>query len=308
MLILAPVRKIGYQIRDLLVQRGINAKSYFRESAIATDELRYSFSLFALLVNPNDIVALRYLLGHGSSDYRTKSYVRLKEYATEKGMSTFEVLDKCVAGDLKVPWTSALVKHYRGIKGAIKNIHNAIKADTGALIDILAEDIPKNKDFRKLLVEACSDAAEERETSLDAWLKKIYSGIVERVSFPENTSEQDHVRIMSLHASKGLSAKYVVIMSAIDALIPRLNRDSEVSLESQLEEQRRLFYVAITRCKSSDNGHPGKLIISSFVGLPGSEALSINIEANPYRWCSASVSRFIRDFGETAPATISTLF
>ena len=95
-------------------------------------------------------------------------------------------------------------------------------------------------------------------------------------------------------------------MSAIDELIPRIDKKSEISFEKQLEEQRRLFYVAITRCKSSDVGYAGTLIISSFVGLPGNEALAINIiPANPYNWHSVSASRFIRDFGETAPVTIT---
>jgi len=94
-------------------------------------------------------------------------------------------------------------------------------------------------------------------------------------------------------------------MSAIDELIPRIDRESDISIEKQLEEQRRLFYVAITRCKSSENGYVGTLIISSFVGLPGSEALAINISASPNNWKSVSATRFIRDFGETAPATIT---
>ena len=89
-------------------------------------------------------------------------------------------------------------------------------------------------------------------------------------------------------------------MSVIDELIP-----GELSSDKQLEEQRRLFYVAITRCKSCDIGYPGTLIISSFVGLPGNEALGINIPASPYNWRSVSASQFLRDFGETAPVTIT---
>lgn len=304
-LILAPVRKIGYRIRDALVQKGIKAKSYFRESAIATDELKYNFALLTLMAKPNDMVALRYLLGYGSQDYRTKSYMRLLDYATKHDMTTSEVLEKCAAGRIIVANTSSLIGHYVKIVGQIKNIRIAIKDDGDALIDIFAEDIPENSDFRNILTEAVAEAAEEQESGLKPWLQKIHSYIVERVSFPENTSERDHVRIMSLHASKGLSARYVVVMSAIDELIPHLDKESEVSLERQLEEQRRLFYVAITRCKSSVDGYPGTLIISSFVGLPGNEALGINIPASPYNWRSTSASRFIRDFGETAPATIS---
>ena len=94
-------------------------------------------------------------------------------------------------------------------------------------------------------------------------------------------------------------------MSAIDELIPHIEKDSGVSIEKQIEEQRRLFYVAITRSKSSCEGYPGTLIISSFAGLPGNEALGIGIHASAYSWREVSASRFIRDFEETAPTTIA---
>ena len=62
---------------------------------------------------------------------------------------------------------------------------------------------------------------------------------------------------MSLHAAKGLSAKVVIIMSAVEGLLPLDGKD--------LEEQRRLFYVAITRCKGGKAGsYPGKLVISTY--------------------------------------------
>ncbi len=304
-LILTPVRKIGYRIRDLLVQKGINAKSYFRESAIDTDDLKYNFALLTLMAKPSDMVALRYLLGNGSQNYRTKSYMRLLEYSTKNDMTISEVLEKCASNSLKVSNISPMIKQYEKIMGQIRDICIAIKDDGDALIDIFAKDIPDNSDFRHILTEAVAAAEKEKGVGLEIWLQKIHSYIVDRVSYPENTSERDHVRIMSLHASKGLSAKYVILMSAIDELLPRLDKDSDISLEKQLEEQRRLFYVAITRCKSSNNGYPGTLIISSFVGLLGKEALEIGILASPHHWCRVSASRFIRDFGETAPATIS---
>ena len=304
-LILTPVRKIGYRIRDMLVQRGINAKSYFRETAISTEELKYNFALLTLIANPHDVVALRYLLGHGSQDYRTKSYMRLMDYSKKHGLSVTDVLKKAAAGAVKISNVSAILKRYTEIITKMDEIKAAININKESLIDIFAEDTPENNDFRSVLIEAINEVEAEQDDKLDAWLQKIHSYIIERVSFPENTSERNHVRIMSLHASKGLSAKYVVVMSAIDELIPRLDKESDISVDKQLEEQRRLFYVAITRCKSSDTGYAGTLIISSFVGLPGSEALAINISANPYNWRTVSASRFIRDFGETAPVTIT---
>lgn len=304
-LILTPVRKIGYRIRDAFVQNGINAKSYFRESAIASDDLKYSFALLTLMAHSNDMVALRYLLGVGSPNYRTASYVRLLDYATKQAMLPHEVLEKCVTGILKVSNISSLVCQYEKFITKIHDIRLVLNNDYKALVDLLAEKLPRNSDFRNILSEAITEAGEAIESDIDSWIQKVHAYVVERVSYPENTSERNHVRIMSLHASKGLSAKYVVVMSAIEGLIPRLDKNSEISIDKQLEEQRRLFYVAITRCKSSDNDYPGTLVISSFVKLPGKEALELNIRAKPHRVCNVSASRFIRDFGETAPSTIS---
>ncbi len=304
-LILAPVRKIGYRIRDALVSKGIIAKSYFRESAISSEELKYNFTLLALLANPKDMVSLRFLLGFGDARCRTKSYKHLHDYATESGMAPIDILEKCANGELHVPYISSLITQYRIIKEKLGALKSAAEAEVDSFINLLAKDIHENSDFRSILLEAVAAAEHDREEDVAAWVRDIFSYSIEKVSYPDNISEHDHVRIMSLHASKGLSAKYVIVMSAIDELIPRIDKDSDVSIEKQIEEQRRLFYVAITRCKSSGEGYPGTLIISSFVGLPGNEALGIGIGASAYSWRDVSATRFIREFEETAPAAIA---
>lgn len=304
-LILTPVRKIGYRIRDTLVSNGINAKSYFRESAISSDELKYNFALLTLLANSKDMVSLRFLLGFGDAKYRTKSYKHLHDFAAESGMAPIDILEKCAYGDLHVPYISSLIAQYRIIKEKLGALKSAAEADVNSFINLLAEDVQENSDFRSILLEAIAAAEHDRNEDVAAWIHDIHAYSVEKVSYPDNTSELDHVRIMSLHASKGLSAKYVIVMSAIDELIPRIDKDSDVSIEKQIEEQRRLFYVAVTRCKSSGEGYPGTLIISSFVGLPGNEALGIGIGASAYSWRDVSATRFIREFEETAPATIA---
>jgi DNA helicase II / ATP-dependent DNA helicase PcrA len=303
-LILAPVRKIGYRVRDTLVKLGISAKSYFRETALSTDELRYSFTLLNLLAKPDDMVAWRYILGYGSSNYRTKSYSRIVEYATKFDLSVYDTLEQLAIDRIKIPYSTTLADIFTKTKAKLTEIKSVVNGNSEALLDILAEENEDNTDFRNILSEAFFEVGIEQKEGLDEWFKDIYSFVVERVSFPENTSLRDHVRIMSLHASKGLSAKYVVVMSAIEELIPRLNKSSDISIEKQLEEQRRLFYVAITRCKSSKNDYPGTLIISSFINLPGNEALNMNIPASPYNWRSVSASQFIREFEDTAPVTI----
>ena len=298
-LILVPVGKIGYRIRDALVRKGINAKSYFRESALSSAELKYNYEFLALSANPEDMVALRYLLGDGSQNFRASSYKHLYSYALEHNMTTIDVLSRCLSGDLSLANITSLKAQFSRITEAQKMLRLAAVDSEEAFIDYMAKDEPQNQDFRNLLQKAITQVEADREEDIDLWLKEVFSNIIENISYPDDTSDDDHVRIMSLHASKGLSAKFVIVMSAIDGLIPRTDPDSDI------EEQRRLFYVAITRCKSSGKGYPGTLIISSFVGLPGNEALEINLRpSNAHSWRTTRATRFIREFEETAPATI----
>lgn len=92
-LILAPRRRIGYVLRDKLLVAGLPVKSYFRESAIKKDQAKRAYSLLNLLAFPNDNIALRYLLGFGSSDYRKNQYSKLKELAANKKYPLHDTLD-----------------------------------------------------------------------------------------------------------------------------------------------------------------------------------------------------------------------
>lgn len=306
-LVLTPRRLIAFRIRDELIKKGINAKSYFRESALSSKDLNYSFSLLTMLANPQDLVALRYLLGFGAANYRSPSYKKLTQYCKENNMDLFDALEKCSAGSLFIPGISSILKQYEIIKSKLHSLISAAHDNIDDFINILANDIPENNDFRSILSEAIETSHIDRESDIHGWLHEIYAYSVEKISFPDDTNEQDHIRIMSLHASKGLSAKYVIVMSTIDEFIPSIDTKSDIDIDMQIEEQRRLFYVAITRCKSSKNGFPGKLIISSFSRLPGAEALHLNIIANPNYIRTVSASRFIRDFENTAPTTTATL-
>jgi superfamily I DNA/RNA helicase len=304
-LILVPVRKIGYRVRNSLVTKNIQAKSYFRESALRTDEGKQLFSLINLLARPNDLVAWRYLLGVGSNDYKTKSYNRILNYALENNQDIISILEKLESNQIRIPYTTPIINRYTTIKNELSRVLRLISEGREAIISLIDENDEENSDLRNIIVSVIEEIGLMEDKEISEWFKEVHSSIIEYVSFPQNVAEQDHVRIMSLHASKGLSAKFVVIMSCIDELLPRIDPDATPeAIRTQIEEQRRLFYVAITRCKCSTD-YNGTLVISSFVGLPGNEALQINITASPTGWRSVRACRFISEFRETAPTTIS---
>ena len=65
----------------------------------------------------------------------------------------------------------------------------------------------------------------------------------------ELKEEQNKVRLMTVHASKGLEFEYVFITGLEEGLFPHERLNQEKIDESAAEEERRLFYVAVTRAK-----------------------------------------------------------
>lgn len=222
----------------------------------------------------------------------------------QNNMDIISVLSKMESQEILIPYTGQLIKIFSNIKTEVNEFVDYIKEDRNRILDIIDPGDESNSDFRNVISYTIDEIGLMEDEPIQEFFKELYSLMVETISFPHNIKEQDHVRIMSLHASKGLSAKFVVITSCIDELLPRINtKSSDAEKRIQLEEQRRLFYVAITRCKCTPD-YSGTLVISSFVGLPGKEALQINIPAKPASWRKVRASRFISEFEDTSPETI----
>jgi DNA helicase-2/ATP-dependent DNA helicase PcrA len=105
---------------------------------------------------------------------------------------------------------------------------------------------------------------------------------------------------MSLHKSKGLTSRAVIVASCVEGLIT-FRKDSAAPAEQEaiLREQRRLFYVAITRCTEI-------LMISSFLGLPTKLAYKIGAATSGWgrQTRSTIASRFLSELGPAAPKAV----
>jgi hypothetical protein len=104
------------------------------------------------------------------------------------------------------------------------------------------------------------------------------------VSQREVPLEAAEVRVMSMHASKGLTADLVVLAGLVQGIVPRTDeRLSEAEQEAQFEEQRRLFFVAMTRTTNI-------LVFSSYSRLDA--ATAHRLQTDRARGCQAATSVF----------------
>lgn len=78
-LVLTPREQMANRIRDLLEEHKVPCRSFFHEERLASDKAQRAFSELALVSHPEDRVALRWLLGQGSSNWLCKPYMKLSQ-------------------------------------------------------------------------------------------------------------------------------------------------------------------------------------------------------------------------------------
>src|SRR6266550_89374 len=165
---------------------------------------------------------------------------------------------------------------------------------SGGLEDQVAADEP----FQVL--------ARELSTSADT-AAGLLEALIAAVSLPDIPPDVAEVRIMSLHKSKGLSSPVVIIAGCVEGLLPTAP-DTDLSpteREAELEEQRRLFFVGLTRVKAMpDNNRPGVLVLTSSRSMSLADTMQSGIRPARVQYGRAYVhtSRFIRELGPVAPA------
>ena len=157
-----------------------------------------------------------------------------------------------------------LIKFYNNKDYIIKNLHK-LKSDLNVIKNSLTalaiRYIRVNVSYNKYLIEYCRNNDidyEEVEDTLDAFEEEAigFNKISDFLKHIKENGEKekldesiDAVNLMTFHLSKGLEFKIVFIIDANDGLIPH----KKSLRENDLETERRLFYVAMTRAK--DNLH-----------------------------------------------------
>jgi DNA helicase-2/ATP-dependent DNA helicase PcrA len=288
-LVLAPRRQIGYGIRDALNGLGIMVHSFFYEEVLEGDpkkleasKAQQAFTLLTLLARPGDRVALRCWCGFGSPSLNSGAWGQLRRHCEESGEGPRDALEGLLGGRLRIPQTGALLGRYRKLQDRLAQLGGL----TGyQLLDALFPPGEEWAEGLRLLAPRGSDF------SAQDLLEALRTAITQ----PEMPTDVDYVRVMSLHKAKGLSAELVIVAGCVEGLIPA-TPDAQMSSEERnrmLEEQRRLFYVAITRTRRI-------LVLSSITRLPPSDAY--RMRARIARGGATVASRFLNELGPSRPA------
>jgi superfamily I DNA/RNA helicase len=288
-LVLSPRRVIANEIKRRLSAPGfgITAHSFYNDKLLEPEEAQAAMTKLQLLSNPEDRVALRYWLGIGSSSWRRGQYATLRDHCEHADLSPADVLAQVAAGQLQLAGVNQLIVRYLELQAELARLGQLGVTD---LFDDLFPGGNAWADPIRELVTGKVDEVEDAEGLLDLLRTEITQ--------PEMPAEGDFVRIMSLHKSKGLTSRVTIIVGCIHGLIPFVDNDlPPAEQRAHLQEQRRVFYVALTRAKEV-------LVVSSVASIPRAMSHQIGavLRGGNAQNGNTIACQFLHELGPQAPA------
>jgi DNA helicase II / ATP-dependent DNA helicase PcrA len=239
------VNSLSRVVEEAFVRRRIPYAVYGGQRFYERREIKDLLAYLRILVNPYDEEALQRIINVPSRGIGEKSFAQLRKYARTRGLPTVHALgeaikDKAVKG--------AGLKGLESFRGIYDDI--AIRVGLGDVSSLLRDilEISGLEVALKGEVDGEDRLNNVRELIASAAGQRSISAYLEEKALMSAVDEDpgERISVMTLHMSKGLEFDYVFILGLEEGLLPH-SRSMDTNLE--IEEERRLLYVGITRAK-----------------------------------------------------------
>ena len=249
-------------LEESLRKRNIPYRIYGGLSFYQRKEIKDAVSYFRITINPDDEEALKRVINYPARGIGDTTIKKIVQCAITQGISLWQVVSDPVSYAL--PVNNGTISKLLRFRDLIEGFRSEMQTKTatelaeiiirqsGLFQDIHSDNTPENisrqENIQELLngiSEFCSLREEEGEehVSLNDFLAEI-SLATDQDS--EDDKESEKVTMMTVHAAKGLEFKNVIIVGVEEDLFPSsMSKNSE----REIEEERRLLYVAITRAE-----------------------------------------------------------
>ncbi len=285
-------------IEEALRKQDIRYKIYGGLSFYDRKEVKDLLAYFRVVINPHDEQALLRIINYPARGIGKTTIERLMVVADERNKGIWDVI---ASEEEPMPndFNSGTVGKLRNFATMIKsfqtllNKQNAIElakhiCNTTGIIKVLKEDdspegVARVQNIEELLnaIMEFSDkqvdevTGEQNEVTLNKFMEDV---ALLTDQDKKDDEDDDYVTLMTIHSAKGLEFPYVYIVGLEENLFPGVQ---SLSTREDLEEERRLFYVALTRAET-------KLVLSH--------------AESRYRWGNLTLSepsRFIEEIDQS---------
>ena len=249
--------RMNAQSRNLevmLTKSGISHRIIGGHRFFDRKEIKDIVSYLAVINNPSDNVRLQRIINVPKRAIGDTMFANVLEIAAGLGMSAFEV---CERAD-EFQKTSRSASKLMGFTKMIRDFQECIEDGMGLndllqevlektkYLDFLHEDIEPYDDRVNNIKELSSMFIKYEEESEDANLSEFLEDVALISDIDSYNEDEDAVVLMTLHSAKGLEFPVVFIPGMEEGIFPG---NQSMFSEEDLEEERRLAYVGITRAK-----------------------------------------------------------
>jgi DNA helicase-2/ATP-dependent DNA helicase PcrA len=279
-------------IEDALRKRDIPYRIYGGLSFYQRKEIKDILSYLRLVLNPRDEEALKRIINFPARGIGQTTIDRLTVAANSYGRPIFEVMENLENTNLKINSGTrvkledfvAMIHSFRIMneKADAFSLAEHVSKKTGILQEFKKDGTPEGiarmENIEELL-NGIKDFVEGQRELADARgdLAEFLEDVALATDQDKDTGDDDRVALMTIHLAKGLEFPYVYIVGMEEDLFPSA---MSMNTRSELEEERRLFYVALTRAE---------------------QQAYLTYAQNRYRWgklIDAEPSRFIEEIDE----------
>jgi len=249
-------------MEEALRKQGIPYRIYGGLSFYQRKEIKDVIAYCRLVCNPNDEEALKRVINFPARGIGDTTINKLIECSQLHAVSAWEVLTDMLKYNLPVnAGTANKLAHFRSMIDVFAeqvttqnayDLANSIVKTSGVIADTYTDHSPESmsrqenvQELLKAIHEFCEtkQAASEPTALLPDFLSEV-SLLTDQDTDKE--ADKDKVTLMTVHSAKGLEFKAVFIVGMEEELFPS---PFCTQSERELEEERRLFYVAITRAE-----------------------------------------------------------
>jgi DNA helicase II / ATP-dependent DNA helicase PcrA len=259
---------------EALRKRGIPYKIYGGLSFYQRKEIKDLLAYFRIIINPADNEALKRIINYPARGIGQTTLAKLEKTALDNETDIFQIIkelpDKNPSGINKgtidkLKTFQIAIEEFRKESSTLEAFELAQKVarQTGILKDLYNDKSPEGvsryqniEEMLNAIQEFTISAREEgRSGQLGDYLQDVAL-----LTDQDNEKEEDRnkVTMMTVHSAKGLEFKNVFVVGLEENLFPSNQSGARFIAKEALEEERRLFYVAITRAE--------KQVFLSFAG------------------------------------------
>ncbi|MGP8215014.1 MAG: ATP-dependent helicase [Bacteroidia bacterium] len=254
-------------IEEALRKLNIPYRIYGGISFYQRKEIKDLMAYFRLAINQHDEEALRRVINYPVRGIGDTSFDKMIVAASDNDVSIWTVMDNI--GDFNLPIQTRAIEKIKEFVTLIKSfaallptytafqLGDYIASTTGIMKELYQDRTPEGinrmENIQELL-NGLKDFTEKADPegpvpALNLFMEDIALLTSEDINEDEE-QDSDKVLLMTIHAAKGLEFSYVYIGGLEENLFP-----SQMAIMSreELEEERRLFYVALTRAKKQAN-------------------------------------------------------